>query len=354
MYAKLVIGGTNQHSQRAIKDIVRLLTSANPNTASLLSFSNTASVIVDNTPAGWTYVGSNDPRDAAALTGNTVANNFAQTQQPLTNVVNYVCSSPALQGTGVKYAVFNSAHQNTSISYLAYLTGATAATANGVLTNEGPRYVANNLAVPDISILRNSAFACGLANAVIHVIANQRHITIVEEGQGISALWESSFTDPHYFYNIAPVIQYAHANSANYLFDPRTTPATPVVNGTNLANTIFGATFGLTDPNVGTSIGTYDPFQNGVQNLFYLMQVANTFPRNNSVSNTGVSRYNLTTSFYTMPQIGYPTSFITGTVPLYWTKGAIGATGDTAIVNGVTYTLFNAGTGFSVLMTTAN
>jgi hypothetical protein len=350
MYAKLVVGGTNLNSQRCIRDIVRLLISNNPNIANLYAYSTLGSVVVDATPAGWTYVGSADPADVPTLTirgaGFTAGNNQ-------TNAINYVVSAPGLYGTGYKYAALTCGGANTGNSFIAFLTGATGAIANGVMTNEGPRYLANSMLSGTDLNLKNAGFACGLANS-IHVVANPRHITIIEEGVGMHALWESSYTDPHYYYgNVVPVVQYSHANSANYIQDYRTTPLN-VTDTAVRSNTIMTAVFGLTDPNTGSTYGTYDPTQFGAQNGFYLTQIANTVARNNSISNTGIARYNLTTAFYTIPQIGYPTSFITGTVPVYWTKGNIGSTGDTAVVNGVTYTLFNCGSGFSVLMTTGN
>ena len=74
--------------------------------------------------------------------------------------------------------------------------------------------------------------------------------------------------------------------------------------------------------------------------------------RSNSITATGAPTYVITPVFYNASWIGYPTQFVTGVVPIYWTNGNMGNTGDTVDVSGDTYYFFNAGTGFGVIMKT--
>ena len=143
MYAKLVVGNAPISALNAMRDIGRLITSTAPSTANLLAFSSSSSIIVDSTPAGWTYVGStnaNDQPTISATNPGTMVNN---------NVSNLCFSAPTLANSSVlKYCVLTQVYTaNTTVissagapaNTLFALTGAQSATSSGVLTNEGYR-----------------------------------------------------------------------------------------------------------------------------------------------------------------------------------------------------------------------
>ena len=342
MYVKLVCS-TAAYAQACMRDIGRLITATTPSLSMLGGFSQTSSVIIDATPAGWTYVGSNFAADQPTIGATGAALNSTINVYP-----NLCFSAPCLSGSALKYVALTTTWgampgNATNGGYFA-LTAAQSATSLGVMTNEGPRgYSASGTVITyaaGVSITGNAAAA------VLHLIATPRHITIIQEGRGLSGVWESTMTDAHTFYNMAPVIQYCHSDST-----VRTTNSWIIPTVAVAAGAASIACIGLTDPNTGTVYGTYGPTRTGTTNLGNLLQ--NTANRTNTCDANGAPKYQIGPVFYSCDAIGYPTQFVTGVVPIYWTASTLGNSGDNVDVNGDTYTLFYAGTGFGVIMKTS-
>jgi hypothetical protein len=68
-----------------------------------------------------------------------------------------------------------------------------------------------------------------------------------------------------------------------------------------------------------------------------------TTNKTTTVSTTGQTRSIATPIFFQAHNYGLPTTFVSGISNIYSTKTS-GSTGDTMIINGTTYTYFNAGT----------
>lgn len=350
MYAKLVVGPSVISSVKAMRDIGRLITSENPTTALLSAFSPTSSIIVDPTPAGWTYVGSlnaNDrPTIAAVGSATDTTGTFGYT---LNNEYNLAFSAPCLnQPTRLKYALLNIVWRGTTAAsqYTFALTGAQSVTDQGVRTNEGPRAVTGDSAVNGVT--ETSALSITtVANRIIHLIATPRHITIMEEGRGICAVWEATNTDVHDFLNRPSFIQYSHATNATTRF--------PIIVPTSYGSTQTGGWmavgFNITNVNTLVTYGTYDISEASTANLGSLAQASATY-RNNSIDEAGNPRYQIGPVYFQVGEQGYPTQFVTGVVPIYWTRPGIGTSGDEIDINGDTYMFFNCGTTVGVAMKT--
>lgn len=351
MYAKLVVGGTAISGVAAMRDICRLITSETPTTSLLGGFSTASSIIVDDTPAGWTYVGGNRAADQPTIAATGAATTLDGAAW------NLCCSAPCLSGTALKYAIFNPIVYTTSSGTTGFaLTGASSASALGVVTNEGPRVYqittsATSTAASYTARINNKYHKTDAAS-VIHVIANARHITIIQEGRGLSGIWESSMTDAHTFYGTAPFVQYCHTYSPSYGSEDFIVPTVAGTNvGTTGSGTMFTALFNITNPNNGTNYGTYNTCLYSL-NLLSLWQTYSSL-RSNSINSVGAPTYVITPIFYNASWIGYPTQFVTGVVPIYWTNGSMGNSGDSVDVSGDTYYFFNAGTGFGVILKTS-
>jgi hypothetical protein len=339
MYAKLVVGGSPITSVAAIRDIGRLLTApeGNVSTSLLGAFSNSSSVILDSTPAGWTYVGSTNPLDrptigvvGTAYTQNTTAPN------------NICCSAPCLEGSALKYVALTVGYNTTGNTGYFAMTTASSANSTGVLVNETVR---NFMTSTSVAVQNNFAVTGG---QVYHLIANQQGVTIVCENTGLSAVWESSMTDVNRFYGTAPVVHYLHSNSTSVQFtDSSIGPSSTMAGGK-----AFAITVAVTDVNTGTYYGTYDVTSLGSANIFFLAQNDLTY-RKNSIDATGAPKYQITPILYTNSSIGHPIQYVTGVVPIYWTKGSLGNSGDTVMVGADPYTYFNCGTGFGIIMKTS-
>jgi hypothetical protein len=342
MYAKLVVGGSQINVIMAMRDIGRLITSATPSLSLVSAFNTASSVIIDNTPAGWSYVGGTNAADQP-----TIASTATTVAMSATGQFNLCFSAPMQNNSNLlKYAVLTN---NTAFSQFSaintgfQLTGATGATSLGIVTNEGPRNSTNgSLSNFDIvSILV-------AAGTVLHLVANPQHITIVVENTGMTAVWETTSTDAHTFYNIPAFVQYSHYKSALTGRLPIIVPTTGTISAAN--QSWNATTFNVTNPNSGANFGTYDVTQGTVYNGFTLVNNSiNT--RVNTVSVTGLPQYAISPIFFTNTLIGYPTQFVTGPVPAYYVSGAMGNTGDTVSVSGDTYFFFNAGA-FGLLMKT--
>jgi hypothetical protein len=343
MYAKLVVGGANISAYRAMRDIGRLLVSATPSVSLLEAFSPTSSVVVDNTPSGWTYVGSNFAGDQPTIAAAGAAINTTNGVFP-----NLAFSAPCLDGT-TKYAVLSANHFVATAATYGVLTGAQSVSALGVCVNEGARSYTTSTA--DTQNERDPhSLRIGIAGVTIHVIANPRHVTLIEEGRGVMGVWEMSSTSLNSFYNTAPFVQYSHANTANFGIAGIVVP-TGI--STASTNSIMHTCFAITNPNTGTTYGTYDPTQGSggiaYANIGYFAQVvANAMQ--NGINETGLPQYNVLPVILSNDRHGYPTQYISGVTPVYFCRAGIGASGDSVDVNGDTYYYFNSGTGFGLLM----
>lgn len=349
MYAKLVVGPTNISAIRAMRDIARLITSQAPSLSLVSAFNTTSSIIVDATPAGWTYVGGVNAADQPAI---AEVGSAADTTSPYgyTNDAhfNLVVSAPCLNHeTRLKYAALSLVWRGAPASgYTFALTAAAGASPLGIMVNEGPRPQANAIeGIGETNVLATWS----AANQILHVIANPRHITIIQEGRGIVGVWESTSTDVHDFYDRPPVLQYSHVVSAAIVRYPQIVPA----NHTTAQVSGFAAVaVGVTDVNTGTYYGTYDVSEAGKANLGNLIQLSPT-GRSNSISAAGAPKYQIGPVYFQIGELGYPTQFVTGIVPIYWTRATIGSTGDEVEVGGDSYTFFDCGTGFGVIMKTS-
>jgi hypothetical protein len=312
-------------------------------------FSTTSSAILDDTPALWTYVGSNKASDASGI-----GTGAADATYSTTVYHNWALSSPMKDSSGrLKYALFTQNYIGTSTAtpYKAMfsLSGAESVNSSGVATNEGYRQSLSGTVGATI-VTANLTVAAG---SIIHLIANARHITVVQENKGMMALWETSSTDVHEFYNKPAFITYAHTDSTNGAIGDVSTVPIPNT-GTANANIISGVAFAVTNPNTGAFSGTYDLSVNQTQNMMNLFQVSLT-SRANSINSTGNPRYQISPVFAHASNIGYPVQYVTGIVPIYWCRAGLGNTGDSVDINGDIYTYFNAantGGAFGVLLKT--
>lgn len=338
MYAKLVVGASQINVVMAMRDIGRLITSNTPSLSLVSGFSTASSVIIDDTPAGWTYVGgvnaADQPTIASAATTVSMSSNgqynlcFSAPMQNSPSVLKY-----AVLSNNAPLALFSVA--NTGFN----LTGSSGATSLGVVTNEGPRYV--SASSTNLTSFVNATFSVG-AGTILHLIANPRHITIVNESIGMSAVWETTSTDAHTFYNIPAFVQYSHCRTSVVgqmpINTPTSTGAIPSFSSLSWTATAFN----VTNPNSGTNFGTYDVTQSSTLNLITLAY-SSAGIRVNTIGATGLPQYSISPIFFTNTVIGYPTQFVTGPVSAYYVAGTLGNTGDTVSVSGDTYFFFNAG-----------
>ena len=348
MYAKLVVGGSQINVIMAMRDIGRLITSPNPSLSLVSGFNTASSVIIDATPAGWSYVGSTNAADQPTIAATSTTVSMTSAGQ------SNLCFSAPMQNNSslLKYAALTN---NTTVAPYNTLntgfnlTGARSATSLGVLTNEGPRYFTTNVATGNVTSLVNTCFPVD-AGVVLHVIANPQHITIINENVGMAAVWETTPTDVQTFYNYPALVQYSHYKSS--VLNQTVIYAPTTYNNTTLTNTSWSASsFAVTNPNNGTFYGVYDVSNTGTLNTFSLINSVSTALRADTISATGAPQYAISPIFFTNTLIGHPTQFVTGPVPAYYVSGNMGNTGDSVLVSGDTYFLFDAGA-FGLLMKT--
>lgn len=347
MYARLSTGGTGITAFTAMRDIARLLTSSAPHIGLVQSFSAAASVIIDPTPAGWTFVGSNSPLDNGSInSGNDLTGLTADVQY------NIALSAPCLDNPlWKKYAVMTLAYlgspSSTATNSFA-LTAARSVSASGVCTNEGPRYWTASSGTAGWP--HNQSLRTGSSD-VFHVIANQRHITIVIEGRGFSAVWETSTTDVHRFYNEPPVVQLSH-NVSSIL--TRDTIIAPTQRTSTAANAMLSAVIGAYNVANGSFSGTLEPTNSSTVNQDgNWLQMAAATSRVNTINEAGAPRYQINPVWLHIGWRGYPVQYVSGVVPIYWTKPQIGTTGDEMVIEGESYTFFNAGAGAGLVLKTS-
>ena len=196
------------------------------------------------------------------------------------------------------------------------------------------------------------------AGKTFHVIANQRHLTIIQESNGFQGVWETSQTDLHTSQNIAPFTQVSLAcglqNSGvtgtqatvGYMTSNAISPS---IGGTVGSNTGVWLVFNITDPNTGTNYGTYDVSESSYFNdtwscinMGHLVTTVSDQYHKNSLSSVGAPTYIIEPIYFNVSRRGYPTQFVTGICPIYYCSPTMGNSGDTVNVLGDTYTFFNA------------
>lgn len=375
MYAILQYSAGNSGSAtqygigNVIRDIVRLCTSPSPNINYLVAFSNTTSSIVDATPAGWSLVyGNNDGTTLPAA--NTDPNAARLDSTGASGVGYWAISAPCLgpQANTVKYAKLSvnmgtgSTNFQDSVVVGIQLTSAVSISNTGTIVGENyrPYWTAYSTTSQDQSILNTSSLG---GNGTYHLIATQRHITIIKEGVGYYGLWEHTISDYHKAYNITPVVTVLSKGTGYGTTDslgnhPNFRRVTGPITPRNLSSSGEGQDsstinnhrfiFNITDINNTTS---YSNLSLGIPWLQpYLHAVppgigANSVNSMRTVSSNGLTRNIVQPIMFNHHQFGVPTCFVTDICDIYMCQSGIGSTGDTININGVNYTYFDCGTG---------
>lgn len=381
MFAKLVISSTAVAPSLCIRDIVNLCTSNTPNVTGLVGFDPAQSVVYNSTPAGWTYEYSN--RDLGTLSTSNVATNGVGDW--------WAMSAPCLgpSANTKKYAKLTTVYTGSNVStYSAFcLSGATNVSGNTV-TNEGFRYTTGTPANEQYAQYCSHRTITG-GSYIIYLVATPRHISLFSTFM-TSAIWETSISDVHTFYNSVPMVQ---VNDGGFGLGVTGNPSTSYVASGNVGSVVTTANlssttmfinsqmpastngigqimtnynmFDVTNPTNSTYYGTLNlghigQFQSNTGGTFtntlnmlcvqpYLMRTATT-DKIQSISSTGENRNIVSPIFFSPHSVGYPTIYVTGVCDIYTTRASIGTTGDTMLINGVTYTYINAGTrSFAVL-----
>jgi len=345
MFAKLVTP-TGLNACAAFRDIARLLTSQSPSLSLLSGFSQSTSVIYDAAPAGWTYVGGSYAADQPTIYNGSLAG-FTTTA----DVVWRLClSAPCLATTKLKYAVLTqeiglAQASNGTTAVYGCLTGATNATSTGVVTNEGPRYFHSSTD----GVTEGEPTALGFtANSTTYVIADQRHITIIQEGRGFSALWEHQASPLHLYSDTVPMVQYSHNRSDIFT---RANIIVPTNSSAVISNTILAATFNSYRTSDANIAGTYDFTENMTRNLGNFIQNASTL-RSTTIDQSGFPVYQVSPVWFQTGARGHPVVCVTGVVPVYFTAPSIGTTLDVVSISGQQYRWFNCGAGFGMAFLT--
>lgn len=339
MYARLVTPAAGTFAQQCMRDIGRLITSANPSLSDLsgAGYDATTSLIVDNTPAGWTYIGSTSAADQPTIAGSGGA---------LTNAANLCFRAPMRDYPSLyKFAALthaNSVYNTPGYGQVFALTGATNATSAGVLTNESYRQTSTTTTT---TIIGSSLSTAG--SVAHHVIATARHITIIQENTGMMAVWEASMTELHQLYNLPSFVAYFHPTGSASAVAAGSVPATGAPSATN----VNAVSFSVQNPG-GALLGTYRCADSG--NVGMLLQTI-AGNRANTVNESGLPRYQVQPVFVHNHLVGQAVQYVTGIVPIYWTKAGLGSTGDNVSINDEVYTYFNCGTSalFGVLLQTS-
>lgn len=342
MYVKLVTPAAATASWYFIRDIIRLLVAATPSTSLLTAFNAASSVVVDATPAGWTYVGSTLAADQGAAPSTSVSDYVALTTPNL-----WAISAPCLEGAALKYATFTPAMPNSAVAttnQFINLTSARSVTSLGVATNEGIRiYTTSSTAITSVN---RTAMLFG-AGTTIHLIATARGITLISENLGLMGVWETSMTDPHRFYGTAPVCvwQNGDCTGASTGKTGVYTSVIPQTGAAQTANVFASCVMNITDVNTGTVYGPVEPVlvNTSITSGFNWLNAGGTTMRANSIDATGLPKYQISPIYIQPGQYGYPTMYVTGVYNAYWTKAGLGNSGDTVAVNGDYYTYFNSG-----------
>lgn len=357
MYAKLVynagavgVGNTRFSSGNMVRDIVRLCTSPNPNVNYLVAFSNTSSVVVNTTPAGWTFLYSSF--DGTVLAAANLDANATSTGNNDYWAMSANCLGPTANTK--KYAklttTFTSNTNRSALSVVYFngfsLTSAANISNTGTVTGEGFRVYTTTYNDGNKNFTANT-FDLG-GNGTYHLIATEQQITIIKEGVGVHGVWEHTVSDYHTFYNVTPVIQFnfrgtgSTYSSAGVITDDvsATTPLSAVAGTQYTINTVK-CLFNITDVNTGTN---YSAVQLGRANSQPYLSRNPNFTNMKTIAANGSARNLVVPIMYQLVRYGIPTCFVTDICGMYWTGGGIGTTGDTFTINGRVFTYFDCGT----------
>lgn len=331
MYAKLVVGAANGNIYQGVRDICRLITSAAPSISDLSGqgFSTTASAIIDDTPAGWTYVGSSKATDQPNI-GSGSADAIFNTTTPQY----WACSAPVLDNPSrLKYAVFSQNSNLSAYSYAGAMFGAASVTALGVVT--GPSYYYYNTS--STSAIAANACPTMVANATLHLVATPRGVVLVREGSGFCAVLEMSNTPANDFYNKPAFTAFWSPDMSTQINtgvgpnSDASAHAVVTLNVTNVNTGVNSPAYNCIGVNSAASLNTFNAYQ----------QYATV--RALSQDNVGLPKYSVNPIFIHNTLLGYPVQFISGIFPIYWCRSNLGSTGDTVNINGNLYTFFNCG-----------
>ncbi len=362
MYAKLALSTafTPATAQTCIRDIMRLLTSNSPSVSLLSSsggFNVGASSIIDATPAGWTYVGSNsaDGSTLPSAGSGTIASDTSA------NGLQWVASAPcaAPNASKLKYCVLGVAGMENLgyvpdqyYNYGIYVAGATGANALGVVTNHGPAVVETNQAAGSAGFTFNLQIA-----TTYHLIANARHVTLIAEGHGVGAVWEHTYSEVHQFLNQIPMVQFCQYGASSIAATSGGTTLTgktvSLINQSTSAypNSHFVmAMFNATNISTGTTYGVF-PF-GSMTRPYQPYAFPHQGVKGVSVSANGLNRNIVNPVMFNHFEFGYPTIYVTGVVPVYMCRGGIGSPGDVININGTDYIYFPVNSSFGLAMLT--
>lgn len=382
MYAKLVYNkdypwsGTGSYSTNGFmeggqftnvcRDIVRLLTSSAPSISTCISdsrsFSKTASMVIDSTPAGWTYVGSNIDGNTLPSITTIEASGYIGSDTPGAANGMWSIQAPTSDDTQIKTVVIGQATANAAVSagptggkhdYMVsrgmYLTGAIGSTCTGNASTFSVTGIGTYPKTPSWNNDNPMAWLCGrggkTAIGTYHLIANNRHVTLIREGAGMTAIWEFGNTDVHTALNAPPMVYLNWISGASNALDNHnggpyltTSPlqVSQLFKFTSLLDSTYsdvkniGGVSNITNVNTAASaFGSFNPFFFPWQSL-----------RTPSMSATGMPRNLVNPILLQGYNHGYPSMFITGTTPVYMAGGSIGSVGDTVNINGNTYYYF--------------
>ena len=339
------------------RDLARLVTSNSPSTALISSstWNVTASSIVDATPAGWTYVGSNysagEMSSIAAVNGGSVIPGINSTSA-YNWVVKSACLAP--NTSKYKYVAFNSIRQryyeNATYQYpvCGSLSMCESSTSGGTLTNEAVKVYSDGTGTIN--------WGSGLVfynPGTYHLIANARHITLIKENYNVQAVWEHSNTDLHTRFGQTPSVYYSWSSTAVGTA-PSFVANTGIVSGSVIGAVGDGAWLcNITDVTSGTIYGVVNV--TGGLSTVHSPGTAQPYlwpnlTKGTSVNSSGATRQLVSPIMFQYYNYGYPTMYVTGVSPVYMCKGNIGAAGDNISVAGSDYIYIpvNAALGLAV------
>lgn len=395
MYAKLVFSkdynwgsfnpsGTTMKGgnyTNVIRDIVRLLTSDNPSIEGCISDSNSfnkdASAVIDATPAGWTFIGSNIDGDSLPgdlsvpeANGPSFLSGIDPTEEPGYSNGQWAIKAPCNDGQTFKTVILGQMTGNdTDANYdLRERSGVLIARVQRkysicrgiyIIGAVDAEYDDGNLTITGIAeypFRGGNPWTWTTANAwfsnrgggpvgVYHLIANQRHITLIRENAGLTAVWEFSNTDAHTAFKSPPFIV------LNWIYGAARMASGTIGQGTAATDTYQWTTlfkfFSLADNTysdikplyTGNWVG--DNIMPGYQGASNPYLFPWSYPKKiPTVAPNGLPRSIVSPIMFQLYQHGYPTMFVTGVTPVYMTNGGIGIAGDTMVINEETYYYF--------------
>jgi hypothetical protein len=348
--------------------LVHLCTNNNP-TILDVDWLNDASVVIDNTPAGWSFVGSSSSYyDDITYLYNTNYNNYSNIAN-LTNSTdfNMTISAPWSSNTSAtKYLNFN----QVNLDYGAVSTGYTGGARNIMFTTCS---FANTTTIVDRTHLmiqpagnglgelsQVGAMPVGVSTKTFHLLATNTHVTLIDEGVGFMSLWESQGSEYHNLNNTPPVACVVASNTLYMCADTGNTwmsAASLTTQGRlSLATTSYGAPFASTTGIYDSRLSSYKGASSLVNINYNSAATTSKFSSTNVPSlvpmfadpyrRTRLTNQRVRAQIVPItynPGYGYPTQIVTGTSPVYYTSASIGITGESLDINGEEYYWFNAG-----------